>query len=124
MPHSLGMNETPPKTLEPDHEYLTLTEAAKQAPGRPSSNAVWRWARRGVLARTGERVRLRHIRLGGKILTRADWLHDFASTLADADAAHFDERSEAAPAKRTPHRTKQNEHDAARARLSERGLIA
>lgn len=124
MPHSCGMNETHPKPNEPDPTYLTLTEAAKQAPGRPSSNAVWRWARRGVLARTGERVRLRHIRLGGKILTRADWLHDFASTLADADTAHFDEQSEASHIKREPTRSKHNEHNAARARLAERGLIA
>ena len=39
---------------------ITLTEAAKITPGRPSTNCLWRWCRRGVLSRGGERVRLEH----------------------------------------------------------------
>ena len=70
-------------------EHLTLSQAAKLAPGQPSSNCVWRWCRRGVLSRTGERVYLQHVRVGGKMYTRAEWLEDFGRTLAEADAEYF-----------------------------------
>jgi hypothetical protein len=79
------------------NEHLTLTEAAKLAPGRPSSNCIWRWCRRGVLARGGERIRLEHIRAGGKILTTAAWLATFTKRLAEADTAYFDRREREAP---------------------------
>lgn len=77
-------------------EHITLTEAAKIAPGRPSTNCMWRWCRRGVLARTGQRVRLQHIRVGGKIFTTPAWLEEFGRRLADTDAAYFDGKAEAA----------------------------
>lgn len=70
--------------------YLSLTDVAKVAPGRPSTNAVWRWCRRGVLSRDGERVRLKHVRVGGQIFTTAQWLDDFGSKLAESDALYFD----------------------------------
>lgn len=81
-----------PSPIHPLHkldDHLTLTEAAKIAPGRPSTNCMWRWCRRGVLSRTGERVHLQHVRIGGKIFTTARWLDEFGSRLAEADAAHF-----------------------------------
>jgi len=78
-------------------EHITLTEAAKIAPGRPSTNCLWRWCRRGVLARSGDRVRLRHVRIGGKIFTTARWLEEFGRRLAEADVKYFD-LSEAAAA--------------------------
>lgn len=56
---------------------ITLTEAAKITPGRPSTNCLWRWCRRGVLSRGGERIRLEHRRIGGKIFTALDWLEEF-----------------------------------------------
>ncbi len=34
-------------------DYITLTEATKIAPGRPSTNCIWRWCRRGVKGCTG-----------------------------------------------------------------------
>lgn len=71
-------------------ELITLTEAAKIAPGRPSTNAMWRWCRRGVLSRGGERVRLRHVRVGGQLFTRLEWLEEFGAKLAEADARYFD----------------------------------
>ena len=70
--------------------YLSLTAVAKIAPGRPTANAVWRWCRRGVKARGGERVRLQHIRIGGMIYTTARWLEEFGRALAEADAKYFD----------------------------------
>lgn len=74
--------------------YLTCTEAAKLAPGRPSANCVWRWCRRGVVARNGQRIRLQHIRLGGKILTKLEWLEAFGESLASADSAYFERDGE------------------------------
>jgi hypothetical protein len=75
--------------------YITLTQAGNIAPGRPSTNCLWRWCRRGVKSRNGEKVRLRHIRIGGKIFTTRRWLDVFGQQLAEADARYF-ELSEAA----------------------------
>jgi hypothetical protein len=71
-------------------EHITLSQAAKIAPGRPSINCLWRWCRRGVIARSGERVRLQHVRVGGKIFTAALWLEEFGRQLAEADQRYFD----------------------------------
>ena len=38
-------------------DHITLSQAAKLAPWRPSSNCVWRWCREGVKAASGTRVR-------------------------------------------------------------------
>ena len=70
-------------------EYLTLTQAAKLAPGRPSINCIWRWCRKGVLARDGQRIRLQHVRIGGKLYTTAEWVAQFGTALAEADANYF-----------------------------------
>lgn len=71
-------------------QYIRLAQAAQIAPGRPSANCIWRWCRKGVLSRSGERVRLKHVRIGGKIYTTAAWLGEFGQRLANADAEHFD----------------------------------
>lgn len=71
-------------------DFLSLTDASKIIPGRPHATCLWRWCRRGVQARSGERIRLEHRRLGGKIFTRMDWLDDFSRRLAEADAKYFD----------------------------------
>jgi hypothetical protein len=42
-----------------------------------------------VLSRSGERVYLRHLRIGGKVYTKAVWLGEFGRMLAEADAAYF-----------------------------------
>lgn len=73
-----------------DTNYITLTEATKIAPGRPSVNCVWRWCRKGVLSRGGDRVRLTHSRMGGTLFTTARWIEEFGRTLAEADTRHFD----------------------------------
>jgi len=86
--------------------YITLTEAAKITPGRPSTNCMWRWCRRGVKSRSGERVRLEHRRMGGKIFTKLEWLDQFGRLLAEADAKYFDlcEAAAEAAAEPPPHR--------------------
>lgn len=71
-------------------KYLDLTAAAKLAPGRPHTASIWRWCRRGVKSRGGARIRLQHIRAGGKLYTSAAWLTAFFAATAAADAAHFD----------------------------------
>lgn len=71
-------------------DLITLTDAAKVAPGRPSTNCVWRWCRRGVLSRSGQRIRFNHVRVGGKLFTTAQWVGEFGKALAAADAEHFD----------------------------------
>lgn len=70
-------------------ELISLSKAAKLIPGRPSASAIWRWARRGILARSGERLRLEHIRLGTRVYTTEAWVRDFGRRVAEADAHHF-----------------------------------
>lgn len=69
---------------------LTLSQAARIAPGAPTPNCIWRWCRRGVIARSGDRVRLQHVRIGGKLFTTARWLDEFGRRLAEADAEYFE----------------------------------
>lgn len=103
--------------------YITLAEATKLAPGRPSANAVWRWARKGVKSRAGPRVYLRHIRAGGRILTTAAWVEQFAHDLAAADAEHFHKGGAQNREESPPERNSRREHDRARARLAAKGLL-
>ena len=94
-------------------EHITLSQAAKLAPGRPSSNCVWRWCREGVKAASGTRVRLKHVRFGSRIYTTRQWLNDFGLALAEADAAHFD-RDEQSPAPEPSRRTSKRSRRASR----------
>lgn len=70
-------------------EHLTVAQAARIAPGRPSPNCVWRWCRYGVKSRAGVRVHLRHVRMGGVLYTTAAWVEEFGLRLAEADVRHF-----------------------------------
>lgn len=69
--------------------YITLEEAAAIAPGHRSSNCIWRWCRRGVQSRSGERIALRHVRIGRQVFTTARWLVEFGEKMAEADSAYF-----------------------------------
>ena len=69
---------------------LTLTEAARVVPGRPHASTLWRWARRGIRARNGQRIRLRHQRLGARVYVTRDWLDQFATEVAAADCEAID----------------------------------
>jgi len=70
-------------------EYITLKEASAIAPGHRSANCIWRWCRQGVRSRSGERVFLRHVRVGRQVFTTARWLVEFGENLAEADSAYF-----------------------------------
>lgn len=90
MPSDHSAPNVPSST--PADAYLTLSEAAHTLPGRPHTSTLWRWARRGVMARTGERVWLDHARFGGRVFTTRVWLQEFGQRLADADLTHFESR--------------------------------
>jgi hypothetical protein len=77
--------------------YLTLMEASKLTLGQPSTHCMWRWCRKGVKSRNGERIRIQHVRMGGKIYTTAKWIEEFGKRLADSDAVHFDRDRPAPP---------------------------
>lgn len=72
--------------------YLSLSQAARLAPGRPSSSATWRWCRKGLKARDGSSVYLKHVRVGRTVYTTASWLHQFFEAVAAADQKHFETR--------------------------------
>lgn len=81
-----------------DTGYIPFAEAARRCPSwtRPDGteggvhpSAVWRWARKGLVGRSGRRVRLRHVRVGKRVYTTAAWLEQFFRQLAEADLGHF-----------------------------------
>lgn len=78
-------------------DAISLSQAAKLAPGRPSTCAVWRWCRVGVKSKTGQRVRLAHIRAGARIYTSKAALDAFFAAVAEADAAYFEDAPKPAP---------------------------
>lgn len=92
------------------------------------------------MSRSGTRVRLEHVRIGGKIFTTAQWVEEFGKALAQADASYFDMQepdaetpgapAQAHPRRRTPRRRptsrhiqqRQAAHDQANRELEEAGL--
>ena len=75
--------ENTPLTEIPASDFLTPVQAAKICPGNPSSNSVWRWMREGVKVPAG-RLYLRHLRVGGKLLTTGKWLMEFLEYNAES----------------------------------------
>lgn len=71
-------------------KYVTLAEAAKLTPTRPAIGTIWRWCRRGLKSRSGKKVRLSHVRVGGRVLTTPEALDAFFAKLAEADCEYFD----------------------------------
>src|SRR5687768_2163406 len=70
-------------------DLIRLSQAAKLYPKAIHSSGVWRHCRRGVKAANGSRVRLRHVRAGGYIYTRREWMEQFFEAVAAADLEHF-----------------------------------
>ena len=71
--------------VSPLCQYLDTVEAAKVCPGTPHYVTIWRWARQGLQTKSGRRVYLRYVRVGGKLCTTEDWLHQFFEALAAED---------------------------------------
>lgn len=59
---------------------LSLSQAAKQAPGRPHASTLWRWCRGGLHG-----VRLEYVRFGRRIFTSMEAMDRFAAALAAHD---------------------------------------
>ena len=105
------------------NEYIDLTEAAKRCPGRPHTASVWRWCRRGLKSRSGDRIRLNHVRAGSRIFIKPDALDDFFRRVAEADAPHFDQESKPiAVAKPRSSKRKEKSVTAAKKTLAASGI--
>lgn len=69
-----------------DDERITLTQAARETPGRPHLSTIHRWRLRGVRG-----VRLRTELVGGRRFTTRRWLREFrAACSAAGDGAAGD----------------------------------
>lgn len=68
---------------------LTLAEAAASCPTKPHIASVWRWCRKGIKTSGGGRVRLEHVRIGGRIYTTGPAMERFFAAVAAADLEHF-----------------------------------
>jgi hypothetical protein len=68
---------------------VTLAEAARHIPARSGKrihcSTIWRWHAKGVWTRSGRRVRLEALRLGGRVLTSVEALERFGVELAAAN---------------------------------------
>ncbi|GMW00526.1 MAG: hypothetical protein AMXMBFR84_16630 [Candidatus Hydrogenedentota bacterium] len=73
-------------------DFLTVAEAAKQTPQHVHASVVWRWMRIGLKARTGERIRLKHVRIGSRVFTTQADLDEFFRVLAEADVEFYSKR--------------------------------
>ncbi len=65
---------------------LTLSQAARTLPTKPSPSTLWRWCRRGCKG-----VRLDYARVGRRIVTTPEALDCFARALAELDACEQSE---------------------------------
>jgi hypothetical protein len=70
--------------VTPDQDYIDAPTASKLIPDHPNASTVWRWMRVGVTLHEGDRVFLRHVTIGNKLLTKAAWVSHFLSQMRDA----------------------------------------
>jgi len=81
------------KTMHTAYENMatiTMKQAGDVSRVRPA--CIWRWCRKGVVARNGRRVRLQHVRIGGRVFTTKKWMDDFSELLAVADVESFEQK--------------------------------
>ncbi len=74
-------------------EYRTLAQVARDIPVKTSPQSLWRWCREGLQVKSGDRIHLKHIRCGRRILVADKDVNDFFDELKAADAAYFRLRS-------------------------------
>ncbi len=88
---------------------LTISQAAKTAPGRPSVSTCWRWAMKGVRG-----VKLESYVRGGRRFTTADALQRFIYRTTAASDGNADGLS--------PTESRRREIDTAEAACREAGI--
>src|SRR5262245_11458459 len=71
-----------------EETVVPFSEAARRLPPlragrRVSPSTIWRWSAAGVLSRSGKRIRLETIRVGGSSCTSLEALQRFFSKLSD-----------------------------------------
>ena len=103
--------------------YLTLSQAAKRLPNRPHAGSVWRWCRKGVRSRSGRRIHLDHVRIGGRIYVTDEAIDQFGRELAQADQEHVvcDESTRRAARSDGPP-TRKSQAEKAKDELDEAGI--
>lgn len=106
-----------------DEKKIVFAEAAAQCPHRPHVSAIWRWCRKGLKTAGGGRVRLEHVRIGGRIYTSNEAMQRFFAAVAAADVAYF-QADDATFARETEPSSAQREQEIAAAdrRLTTAGL--
>ncbi len=72
-----------------DEKLLSLRDATKAVPRSVHPSALWRWLRRGIQARNGQRIYLEGVRAGGGLFTSVEAIRRFFAAVAAADAEHF-----------------------------------
>lgn len=74
-------------------QLIDLTKASKLLPiingKRVSTNAIWRWCRKGI-----QGTQLEYVRVGRRIFTSAQALNRFTNALAAADRKYAEEVSD------------------------------
>jgi hypothetical protein len=101
---------------------LTFSQAGQLCPGHPHGSTVWRWARKGVVTRSSQRIRLAYVQAGRKFYTTAEAVAEFLKAWREADEAHFAQSASAAPTRRETISVVRQEHDAATDFLARLGL--
>lgn len=70
-------------------KLLLLSDARDLIPGRPCKNTVWSWVRHGLKSPGGQRIKLPHSQVGGRIFTTAADVEAFLGEVAAAGSKHF-----------------------------------
>ena len=78
--------------LEQD-QLLTLPQACRMLPRKPSPATLWRWRKSGVVV-NGKRIRLECIRVGGQWHTTRAAFSEFLRRQTDAALATSENRDE------------------------------
>ena len=105
-------------------ELLSLPDAAryveKRTGRRPHVSSIFRQARNGIRAASGERLCLEHVRVGKRLYTSGPALERYWERLAEADQE--DSTSEARPKTTARGSRRDREHDRAEAELEQEGI--
>lgn len=70
---------------------ISMTEAARMIPGRPTTATVWRWTTRGVAG-----IKLESLKIGGRRLTSREAVERFMAACDASDPSHDEAEAELA----------------------------